>query len=113
MSPYRVRAFHTAADAVHDLPPGPGEAVQATQLRGVGPVRHCRGDPPRHRPARCRATSPACSPKPATAPGPWPAGTFGPRAAGAATRTPTGRTAAARSRTWPTPPAPWATGGLS
>ncbi|MDX2560882.1 PHP domain-containing protein [Streptomyces sp. TX20-6-3] len=37
-SPYRVRAFHTAADAVRDLPPGPVEAAHATQLHGVGPV---------------------------------------------------------------------------
>ncbi|MFJ8567623.1 PHP domain-containing protein [Streptomyces sp. NPDC093514] len=37
-SPYRVRAFHTAADAVRDLPPGPVEAAQVTQLHGVGPV---------------------------------------------------------------------------
>jgi putative hydrolase len=37
-SPYRVRAFHTAADAVRDLPPGPVDAADATQLRGVGPV---------------------------------------------------------------------------
>ncbi|NUR59555.1 MAG: PHP domain-containing protein [Catenulispora sp.] len=37
-SPYRVRAFHTAADAVPDLPPGPVTAADAEQLRGVGPV---------------------------------------------------------------------------
>ncbi|WP_079407342.1 PHP domain-containing protein [Streptomyces sp. 3211] len=37
-SPYRVRAFHTAADAVRDLPPGAVEAAQVTQLHGVGPV---------------------------------------------------------------------------
>ncbi|MFF9909025.1 PHP domain-containing protein [Streptomyces sp. NPDC013457] len=37
-SPYRVRAFHTAADAVRDLPPGPVDAVRAERLRGVGPV---------------------------------------------------------------------------
>ncbi|GAA3506923.1 PHP domain-containing protein [Streptomyces showdoensis] len=37
-SPYRVRAFHTAADAVGDLPPGPVEAAQAERLPGVGPV---------------------------------------------------------------------------
>ena len=37
-SPYRVRAFHTAADAVRDLPPGPIEAARAQELRGVGPV---------------------------------------------------------------------------
>lgn len=28
-SPYRVRAFHTAADAVAALPPGPVDAVHA------------------------------------------------------------------------------------
>ncbi|MFI8828939.1 PHP domain-containing protein [Streptomyces sp. NPDC053431] len=37
-SPYRVRAFHTAADAVRDLPPGPVDAAEAVQMRGVGPV---------------------------------------------------------------------------
>ncbi|MEV7416317.1 hypothetical protein [Streptomyces sp. NPDC089919] len=37
-SPYRVRAFHTAADAVRDLPPGPVDPARAEQLRGVGPV---------------------------------------------------------------------------
>jgi putative hydrolase len=37
-SPYRVRAFHTAADAIGVLPPGPIDAEQAVQLRGVGPV---------------------------------------------------------------------------
>ncbi|MFF4371606.1 PHP domain-containing protein [Streptomyces sp. NPDC001594] len=37
-SPYRVRAFHTAADAVRDLPPGPVDAARAGRLRGVGPV---------------------------------------------------------------------------
>ncbi|WP_030317837.1 PHP domain-containing protein [Streptomyces flavochromogenes] len=37
-SPYRVRAFHTAADAVRDLPPGPVDAARAIHLRGVGPV---------------------------------------------------------------------------
>ncbi|MFE1546336.1 PHP domain-containing protein [Streptomyces sp. NPDC058718] len=37
-SPYRVRAFHTAADAVIDLPPGPVDAGQVGRLRGVGPV---------------------------------------------------------------------------
>ncbi|RSS84171.1 PHP domain-containing protein [Streptomyces sp. WAC06614] len=37
-SPYRVRAFHTAADAVRDLPPGPVDAAEAARLRGVGPV---------------------------------------------------------------------------
>ncbi|WP_369185523.1 PHP domain-containing protein [Streptomyces sp. Y1] len=37
-SPYRVRAFHTAADAVRALPPGPVDAAQARRLPGVGPV---------------------------------------------------------------------------
>ncbi|MEV6212830.1 PHP domain-containing protein [Kitasatospora sp. NPDC051914] len=37
-SPYRVRAFHTAADAARTLPPGPMDAERARQLRGVGPV---------------------------------------------------------------------------
>jgi putative hydrolase len=37
-SSYRVRAFHTAADAIRGLPPGPVDAADATQLRGVGPV---------------------------------------------------------------------------
>lgn len=37
-SPYRVRAFHTAADAIRDLQPGPVDAAQAGRLRGVGPV---------------------------------------------------------------------------
>ncbi|MFH9347731.1 PHP domain-containing protein [Kitasatospora sp. NPDC017646] len=37
-SPYRVRAFHTAADAVHALPPGPVDAARARRLPGVGPV---------------------------------------------------------------------------
>ncbi|MGW6877666.1 hypothetical protein [Streptomyces xanthophaeus] len=37
-SPYRVRAFHTAADASRGLPPGPVDAAQAELLRGVGPV---------------------------------------------------------------------------
>lgn len=37
-SPYRVRAFHTAADAIRDLPPGPVDAAQAARLHGVGPV---------------------------------------------------------------------------
>ncbi|MFE9040635.1 PHP domain-containing protein [Streptomyces sp. NPDC012421] len=37
-APYRVRAFHTAADAVRDLPPGPVDAAEARRLRGVGPV---------------------------------------------------------------------------
>ncbi|MEU9082718.1 PHP domain-containing protein [Streptomyces sp. NPDC048357] len=37
-SPYRVRAFHTAADAVRDLPPGPVDVAQVEQLHGVGPV---------------------------------------------------------------------------
>ncbi|MGW3042005.1 hypothetical protein ACWC9T_18660 [Kitasatospora sp. NPDC001159] len=34
-SPYCVRAFHTAADAAHSLPPGPPDAVRARQLRGL------------------------------------------------------------------------------
>ena len=37
-SPYRVRAFNAAADAVRDLPPGPVDAAEVGQLRGVGPV---------------------------------------------------------------------------
>ncbi|MFJ9770830.1 PHP domain-containing protein [Kitasatospora sp. NPDC101157] len=37
-SPYRVRAFHTAADAVRALPPGPVDAARAQRLPGVGPV---------------------------------------------------------------------------
>ncbi|MEV8100227.1 PHP domain-containing protein [Kitasatospora sp. NPDC085879] len=37
-SPYRVRAFHTAADAVRDMPPGLVDAQEARRLRGVGPV---------------------------------------------------------------------------
>ena len=37
-SPYRVRAFHTAADAARDLPPGPVQKAQAQKLAGVGPV---------------------------------------------------------------------------
>ncbi|MFJ8622202.1 PHP domain-containing protein [Kitasatospora sp. NPDC093550] len=37
-SPYRVRAFHAAADAVDDLPPGPVDAARARRLPGVGPV---------------------------------------------------------------------------
>ncbi|MFF2775915.1 PHP domain-containing protein [Streptomyces sp. NPDC058052] len=37
-SPYRVRAFHTAADAVRGMPPGPVDAERAGLLRGVGPV---------------------------------------------------------------------------
>ncbi|MFD0273436.1 PHP domain-containing protein [Kitasatospora sp. NPDC127111] len=37
-SPYRVRAFHTAADAARSLPPGPVDAARARELRGVGPV---------------------------------------------------------------------------
>ncbi|MFF2146988.1 PHP domain-containing protein [Kitasatospora sp. NPDC058190] len=37
-SPYRVRAFHTAAGAVRDLPPGPIDAAWARRLPGVGPV---------------------------------------------------------------------------
>lgn len=37
-SPYRVRAFHTAAEAVRGLPPGPVDADQAVQRAGIGPV---------------------------------------------------------------------------
>ncbi|EFL13247.1 PHP domain-containing protein [Streptomyces sp. C] len=37
-SPYRVRAFHTAADAARALEPGPVDAARAGRLRGVGPV---------------------------------------------------------------------------
>ncbi|MFG2715498.1 PHP domain-containing protein [Streptomyces goshikiensis] len=37
-SPYRVRAFHTAADAAVDLQPGPVDAAWARRLPGVGPV---------------------------------------------------------------------------
>ncbi|WP_306329263.1 PHP domain-containing protein [Streptomyces venezuelae] len=37
-SPYRVRAFHTAADAVRALPPGPVDPARIGRLRGVGPV---------------------------------------------------------------------------
>ncbi|MEV4937262.1 hypothetical protein [Streptomyces zaomyceticus] len=37
-SPYRVRAFHTAAGALRDLSPGPVDAARAARLRGVGPV---------------------------------------------------------------------------
>ncbi|WP_031002491.1 PHP domain-containing protein [Streptomyces sp. NRRL F-5727] len=37
-SPYRVRAFHTAAEAARDLPPGPVDAERVRGLRGVGPV---------------------------------------------------------------------------
>lgn len=37
-SPYRVRAFHTAAEAVHGLPAGPIDADNVQELRGVGPV---------------------------------------------------------------------------
>lgn len=37
-SPYRVRAFHTAADAVRELPPGPVDSARVARLRGVGPV---------------------------------------------------------------------------
>ncbi|WP_030716676.1 PHP domain-containing protein [Streptomyces sp. NRRL F-2580] len=37
-SPYRVRAFHTAADATRHLQPGPVDAAQARRLRGVGPL---------------------------------------------------------------------------
>ncbi|MGK4585195.1 PHP domain-containing protein [Kitasatospora sp. HPMI-4] len=37
-SPYRVRAFHTAAEAARSLPTGPVDTAQAQRLRGVGPV---------------------------------------------------------------------------
>ncbi|MGW3071595.1 PHP domain-containing protein [Kitasatospora sp. NPDC001132] len=37
-SPYRVRAFHTAAEAVRGLPPGVVDAAGVRRLRGVGPV---------------------------------------------------------------------------
>lgn len=37
-SSYRVRAFHTAAEAVRALPPGPVDLDEARRLRGVGPV---------------------------------------------------------------------------
>lgn len=37
-SPYPMRAFHTAADAIRDLPPGLVDAAQACELGGVGPV---------------------------------------------------------------------------
>ena len=37
-SPYRVRAFHTAADAARDLPAGPVDEASVRRLRGVGPV---------------------------------------------------------------------------
>lgn len=37
-SPYRVRAFHTAADAAGRLPPGPVEASRAQRVPGIGPV---------------------------------------------------------------------------
>ncbi|MER6301696.1 PHP domain-containing protein [Kitasatospora sp. NPDC001539] len=37
-STYRVRAFHTAADAARALPPGAVDADRARRLRGVGPV---------------------------------------------------------------------------
>ncbi|MFF9838450.1 PHP domain-containing protein [Streptomyces sp. NPDC013740] len=59
-SPYRVRAFHTAADAVRELPPGPVDADRARRLRGVGPVtaeviaQASTGDVPRYL-ARLRA----------------------------------------------------------
>ncbi|MFG2972196.1 hypothetical protein ACGFYY_04200 [Streptomyces sp. NPDC048331] len=96
-----MRAFHTAADAVRDLPSGPVDAARARRLRGAGPVT--TGAVP--------TTSPAWRPRPARAPGP--AGTSQRRAPGTATCTPTGRTAAARSKRWPTRPAPWATGGPS
>ncbi|WP_354638849.1 PHP domain-containing protein [Kitasatospora camelliae] len=37
-SPYRVRAFRTAADAARTLPDGPVTAAAAARLPGVGPV---------------------------------------------------------------------------
>lgn len=37
-SPYRVRAFHTAAVALAGLPPGPVDAARARQQPGIGPV---------------------------------------------------------------------------
>ncbi|WP_354638040.1 PHP domain-containing protein [Kitasatospora camelliae] len=37
-SPYRVRAFLTAAEAARGLPPGSVSAERARELRGVGPV---------------------------------------------------------------------------
>ncbi|WP_042388488.1 PHP domain-containing protein [Streptacidiphilus melanogenes] len=37
-SPYRVRAFHTAAEAARDLPPEPVDASEIRRLAGVGPV---------------------------------------------------------------------------
>ncbi|GAA2280620.1 MULTISPECIES: PHP domain-containing protein [Kitasatospora] len=37
-SPYRVRAFHTAAEAARNLPASPVDVAQAQRLRGVGPV---------------------------------------------------------------------------
>ncbi|MET8545279.1 PHP domain-containing protein [Kitasatospora sp. NPDC004799] len=37
-SPYRVRAFHTAAEAVRGLPPGPVDADRVRRLPGIGPV---------------------------------------------------------------------------
>ncbi|GJF34201.1 PHP domain-containing protein [Kitasatospora sp. NE20-6] len=36
-SPYRVRAFRTAAEAARSLPPGPVDAAAAARLPGVGP----------------------------------------------------------------------------
>ncbi|MEU7536275.1 hypothetical protein AB0B30_19425 [Streptomyces narbonensis] len=37
-APYRARAFHTAADAVSDLSPGPVDAARVGRLRGVSAV---------------------------------------------------------------------------
>ncbi|MER8187822.1 PHP domain-containing protein [Kitasatospora sp. NPDC094015] len=37
-SPYRVKAFRTAAEAATALPPGPLDAAQAARLPGIGPV---------------------------------------------------------------------------
>lgn len=37
-STYRVRAFHTAADAARGLPPGPVDVAEVQRLPGVGPV---------------------------------------------------------------------------
>ncbi|MGW4379535.1 PHP domain-containing protein [Kitasatospora sp. NPDC004531] len=37
-SPYRVKAFRTAAEAAAQLPPGPVDAAAAERLPGVGPV---------------------------------------------------------------------------
>ncbi|MEV4615849.1 PHP domain-containing protein [Kitasatospora sp. NPDC049258] len=37
-SPYRVKAFRTAAEAAAGLPPGPLDAARAARLPGIGPV---------------------------------------------------------------------------